>query len=180
MNDFQKKKFSHLFRVLDHNRDHAIDMADLESIVTALAKERGLSASAPPMVDLHKKYGALHKAMIEGADTNRDGKVSLDEYLAYHQALVADEAKYKSTIVGITAIFGQVLDRDADGKNDVDDYRSFLRAMHVDDGQAATIFARLDKNGDGHITATELQDLLHEFYFETAPGAPGNQFFGAL
>jgi hypothetical protein len=180
LNDFQTKKFTHMFKLLDRSGDHFIDGADLELTVAALAKVRGLEADAPVLQALLERYRAFHAAMVQMADANKDGKVSLEEHLAYHQAMAEDEATYQGMIPGIAGLFGELLDHDGGGKNDVDDYRLFLRAMRLPEGNAAATFKSLDKNGDGVLSQTELQEILREFFFDATGAAVGNTFFGAI
>jgi hypothetical protein len=180
LNEFQTKKFTHLFKLLDRNGDNFIDKADLENTAAALAEVRGLKTDSPQIVDLLARYRALQDTMLVKADANADGRVTLKEYLDYHQTIVAGEPKYKSIIAGIAKIYSELLDHDSDGKNDVKDYTLFLRAMRIDDAGAATTFRQLDKNADGVLSYGELEELLHQFYFDAGPAAPGNLFFGTL
>jgi len=180
LNPFQSKKFTHLFSLLDRNGDKFIDKSDLELTVKALAEVRGMKPDAPQLTDLLGRYRALHDAMLVKADANKDGRVSLQEYLDYHQAMIAEESKYKEAITGIAKLFSELLDNNNDGKNDVADYTLFLRAMRIDESNAKTTFARLDKNSDGVLSFVELEELIHEFYFDTADSAPGNLFFGTV
>lgn len=180
LSDYQNKKFSHVFKMLDRNGDQHIDKRDLEGIVAALAEVRGLAASSPRVSELLGRYRAMHDAMVSHADTNEDGKVTLREFLDHQQILLDHEDQYRDEVNKIAELFCEILDHDSDGMNDLEDYTMFLRAMRLDESQAKTNFARLDKNGDGQLSQSELKELLQEFYFDKSPGAPGNVFFGSV
>jgi Ca2+-binding EF-hand superfamily protein len=124
------------------------------------------------LAEVSEKYRIMYAGMMEMADTNRDGKVTLEEFLAFEDQMLGDRETYDQMAGAITDLYGELLDRNGDGKNDVDDYRAFLETLRVDSSQAAEIFKALDKNGDGQLTRAELQETLLEFYLSNDTGAP--------
>ena len=178
LSDFQKKKFTYLVKVMDPSGDGHIDDKDLELVVQRVAEVRGAGTPAAKLKELSDKYRFMHAGMMSMADTNKSGHVTLDEWLAYLDKVVADKAMYEQLVGALTGLFHELMDHDGDGKNDLADYKSFLRVLRVDEAQAADIFKRLDKNGDGQVTLPELNELLVDFYKGTDPEAPGNYFFG--
>jgi len=177
LTDFQKTKLSYLFKLVDANQDDRIDNSDLEVLVERLGE---MATDPDRLAEVSAKYRVMYAGMMEMADTNRDGKVTLEEFLAFEDKMLGDREMYDQMAGAITDLYGELLDRNGDGKNDVDDYRAFLKTLRVDTSQADDIFKALDKNGDGQLTRAELQETLLEFYLSNDTGAPGNSFFGRI
>ena len=120
--------------------------------------------------------GTAHSARFERIDTNHDGIVTTDEYMAAARSLYADLDVQHDGKVTATEIAGSAraqerairaaarivrhLDSDGDGSVSQDE---FVAA-------AKTRFARLDKNGDGFIDATEAAGTQHAGRHRHAPG----------
>jgi len=81
-------------------------------------------------------HGHRAESFVELFDTNKDGKVSLDEFMAEHARL-----------------FGAA-DVDKDGSLSVDEFRR--RGRLIQSLGTTTIFDMLDANGDGKISQAEL------------------------
>ena len=53
-----------------------------------------------------------------------------------------------------------------------------MASISVDAGAADEAFARLDLDGDGHISHDEFTQLYLEFFTSDDPEAPGSSFWG--
>jgi Ca2+-binding EF-hand superfamily protein len=178
LSDFQKEKFGYLFKLIDANQDDRIDTADFDVLVERLGEAHTAAGNTARLAEVSAKYREMFDGMMHMADTNRDGKVTLEEFLAFEDVMIHNKEMYDGLAGALTDIYGELLDRDGDGKNDVEDYRAFLEVLHVESSQADEIFKKMDKNHDGQLTRNELQETLLEFYLSDDRAAPGNFFFG--
>lgn len=117
-------------------------------------RERGPRETDPdfhPTINLLNKYDANHDGTItraemeeglkkefDNADTNHDGKLDSDEVAAVNAQRWADDQSTASTIV----------DWNQDGFVDFTEFA----------GTARSLFADIDRDGDGQLTPKELQD----------------------
>ncbi len=99
-----------------------------------------------------EEFAAYRTAMVTGIDTDNDGKLSLDELVAMHMKNAAERAKDMSTRMM------QDLDADGDGKLSVAE----LIAMPV----PPDAFELADTNKDGVIDQAEaeaaMKNMMHE------------------
>ncbi|XP_065871912.1 calmodulin-like protein 30 [Euphorbia lathyris] len=87
-------------------------------------------------------------------DTNRDGKISQQEYRATLRALGQDK-----TVGDVPKIF-QVVDLDGDGFIDFKEFVEAQKKGGIKTADIQSAFCAFDVNGDGKITAEELMDVL--------------------
>ena len=70
------------------------------------------------------------------------------------------------------------MDTDKDGKVSVPEYSAYLTAWGTTDAEIIEPFRRLDRDGDGYLTADELRQNAEEFFFSDDPEAAGNWLVG--
>lgn len=178
LGDSQKRKFEHLFTRMDANGDGQIDASDLELIVTRVGEVRGPNADASRLAALSEKYRFMHQGMVAMADTDKSGKVSKQEWVAYLDKVVNDQAMYAQVIGALTQLFHQLIDRNGDDKNDVEDYRAFLQVIRADASAADATFGKIDSDGDGELSLENLEVAMKDFFQNDGLGGPGTYFFG--
>ncbi|KAL1337008.1 hypothetical protein HN51_031455 [Arachis hypogaea] len=108
----------------------------------------GLKAVFQPNVDEMKQ-------VFDKFDSNRDGKISQQEYKATLRSLGME-----NTVQEVPNIF-RVVDLDGDGYIN---FKEFMEAQKMGGGvrtiDIQSAFRTFDKNGDGKISAEEIQEML--------------------
>ena len=187
LTELQNRKFTKQFRQLDADGGGTLKWNDFESLLERLCDARGWSADSPRIAQARSCYQSLWKMLEKHGDSNRDGEVSLEEWLDFHRVALCDSQvllqinpAYEELVVSMTRFIQETLDGDGDGRVTVGEYGEFCEAYGIGKEHAESCFAGLDRNGDGVLTRAEILDLVLEYYCSDDPKAPGNQFFGIL
>jgi Ca2+-binding EF-hand superfamily protein len=176
----QQQKLTRYFRVYDVDDDGRIARADYERVaenVRALHRAEERSARHRAIED-----GFLRQweALRASADADDDGGVDLLEWLRYWEDVLADDARYRDEISGLTERLFELFDTDGDGVLEADEFCNFYGIYGLKAALARKVFLDLDADGDGVATRQELIDMAHEFYSGDDPETPGNRLFGPL
>jgi Ca2+-binding EF-hand superfamily protein len=107
-------------------------------------------------------------------DSDGDGEVSLDEYVAGFAAFLSQRDAFMDSMTVLVDSFYVLADRDNDGRINEDGLIMHFRAWNHSEEQAKEAFRRLDRNGNGAISKEEWMTNLEEFYYSGDPQAPGN------
>ncbi|MEV1248801.1 EF-hand domain-containing protein [Nonomuraea sp. NPDC052129] len=156
------------FAVIDVNGSGYLEAADFERL-----GDRMCAALAPdPDTPSHAKLRAAYRVwweQIRRADTDEDGRVSCDEYVALVQAGAAEDPHYYDN--GLRPVADAVFDAvDADANGSIS--RPELARLYAAVGESAEtsngFFDRIDTDGDGRISREEYTAALRGMY---APGS---------
>jgi Ca2+-binding EF-hand superfamily protein len=104
--------------------------------------------------------------------------IDLDEWLAYWQLALEDDARYEEEVQAITDRLFTVFDLDEDDAIGPNEFADFYGVFGLAVSLAQTVFTELDTNGDGVITRAELLEVSREFYRGDDVEAAGNMLFG--
>ena len=174
LTEFQREKLPRVFALYDADNNGFIEQSDFERLLQTLAQARNWEPGTPEYDVLEEKLMSRWDNIRKSADVNRDGRVSLDEWLANIDHMLQFETEAKA-ITG--SIFG-VFDRDGDDKLDVEEYKELYRAIGLDESFAADYFQGLDLNDDGYISRDEFVTLAQQFFRSNDRQAAGNLLFG--
>ena len=181
LSDLQKRKISHQFKMLDQNGDGFLSDADVEMIVSNLAREFKVSPASDTYTALKAVYGAQWKQIQQFADPDRDGRVSLDELLKYWDATLNTPGALDALVVDYSksyfALF-ELLDP-AGPKNcyTAERWGKYFVAHHQPYQDGVAGIQAIDRNGSGVVDTAEAVRAMREF-FGSDPNAPGNTLFG--
>lgn len=177
LTELQTKKWTRLFQIYDADGNGVVEKADFETIFQTLAQAKKLEVDTPKYDQLHDKFMEDWEHLQKDADTDNDGQVSLEEWLAHGDRRINDESMYQTVVDLANQVF-ELLDLDGNGVITVDEYKTILVSWRVSEEFAEEIFPKLDLNSDGHISKEELVELVRQFHTSDDPDAPGNSFFG--
>ena len=111
-------------------------------------------------------------AGLRAADSDGDGRVTLDEALAFRESFTPE-----AVVTFAQAVF-PVLDADGDGAIGLDEYRTLLTTSKIDPAVADDVFPKLDRDGDGRFTLPEFEQLYLDYFLSDDSDAPGSLMWG--
>ncbi|MEC3982376.1 EF-hand domain-containing protein [Amycolatopsis sp. H20-H5] len=172
--EFQRRKIAGVFAAMDANSDGFLAKDDFEALTARWTGMRGVEPGSSAHVLLSGIMMGWWAALLGASDRDRDGQVSLDEVLS-----LVDRLPAMLDVVAATAnAMFEVVDENADGEISAAEYRQLIEAWTGRATDTDEIFARLDFNGDGHLSRTEFAGLWTEFWAGNTPEAPGTWTFG--
>jgi juvenile hormone diol kinase len=181
LTELKRLKFIKLFTIYDANDNGVLEKADFERIVKNLGNLRGWQSGTVEYDNLHDRYLFYWQSILELADQNHNGRVSLPEWLNYHEKMLGTKEqkdKYEKEVETIAALVCDVFDLDGDGKLNIEEWKQLFLVYNTPHVVVEEIFPKLDIDGDGFISKQEMQRLFHEFHFSDDQAAPGNLLFG--
>ena len=178
LSDLQVKKLTRYFQVYDIDDDGMISSPDFERVIENVRILRGASEHSPDGNGLREAYMAFWAALSDSADTDGDGGVDLDEWLACWQITLEDDARYEAEVEAITNHLFTVFDTDEDEQIGPDEFVNFYGVFGLGSNLARSVFVELDANSDGIISREELLEIGRQFYRSDDPGSAGNMLFG--
>jgi Ca2+-binding EF-hand superfamily protein len=179
-NDTLQRKLHSMFRMLDLDSDGYLDRKDAERLAGNFRREFGWSETSDEYRRVLDKHVAVYDSLREFADTNRDGKITIEEWTAHWHNVRRDPALFNQLLAGLAQDLFDAIDGDRDGKITVKEYKLMFRLHDQDDALAVEAFDKLDQSGSGKISKVEYVERLREFYTSEQADAPGNWLLGTL
>jgi Ca2+-binding EF-hand superfamily protein len=180
LTELQKKKLSYYFQAFDVDKNGVLEESDFDRIVDAYTEAYQIKQDSDTYQYISSTFAKKRwDSLAKEADTNADNKVTLDEWLSYHEKLLND-SKSDFLWLKITSALYDVLDVDKDGFLDLEEYKTMYKIYGFGNESLATeIFSKLDFDGDDKIRKNDVMNLVADFYLSDNPVAPGNLFFGS-
>ena len=175
LSDLQKKKFLHLFSVLDSDDSGTLAASDFERLGNNLAAGRGWKKGDDNTKALVGRFLAQWQMMTPYA---QGGTISKDSFLQIHETMLGDRHLWEATVKALSDFVFFALDGDGDGKIGKAEHKAFFRAYGIDEKESDELFPQFDANHDGHVTEAEVYALVSQYFFNDDPKTPGNYIFG--
>ncbi|XP_014681302.1 PREDICTED: sarcoplasmic calcium-binding proteins II, V, VI, and VII-like [Priapulus caudatus] len=174
MTDFRVKKLQKMFHTFfDVNNDGVLEQADFEQTAERFRSVSGWAAGSPEATKTRKVILGLWERLRSKADSDGDGKVTFQEYLAASDAgtTTAFRQDYRD-------FFFKVIDDTGDGIIDKDEYLRVFKKFGIDAAALGDAFDSFTKNGTVPVNAEYFAQLWKEYFTSNDLNAPGNRFFG--
>jgi len=178
LTELQTRKLTRRFNLGDLDQDGLLESADFNRYVHRAAVQQGWTEDSDEYQALHTHMMNWWNGLQEVADPNRDGRVSLPEWLTFHERLLSTPDLFESVIGEVVTNDIRTYDRNGDGALDAGDYQLFFESLDISDADAAAVFAELDQNGDGLVTRDEMLQHVRDFFLSDDPAAPGSGMLG--
>ena len=180
LTDLQRRKIRHLFDVYDARGNGYLDRDDYEALAHAAAAARGHAPGSDAHEAITHAFYTRFRRLEAIADFSRDGRVSVDEWVDFFEIVLEDAAAFEQVVGATVGFVFELFDLNDDAMLDARELARLRRAFGIpaDDGDA--LFARLDTNGDGRLSAREAREAIATFFRSDDPDTPANEFFGPL
>ena len=182
ISQFLERKLTRRFQTFDYDSDGLIERSDFEKSAGSCADEFGHRAESPARQRLMELSLGLWDHLASVADSDHDGKITLDEYKkAFAEGLLETEASFEQGYRPFLQAIMAVADADGDGMLDAEEHVRWTGSlMHLPQADAREVVRRLDTDDDGLITTDELLQAIHDFYFDENPDGVGSFLLGSL
>lgn len=179
LTNLQKRKLSRFFNVWDANSDGAITTEDPKQVAQNLAKLQGLEPSSPEHERFYNGFMAYQNDFLKAVDMDESGRVTLEEWLAYHEEMLQDEERFEATALMSIKVMFELMDRNRDGSITLEEYSEWMRAFRIGEQDTTKeVFQKLDLNENGILSKEEVLQLTREFFYSDDPEARGNWALG--
>ena len=167
------------FSLLDPTGDGYMTRDDYEAFALRLVQSFGQPPGSPAAMAVREGYRRLWQALSHRAETDRDGRISEAEFLAWIGA-VSDGDGFEDEVAPLARAVVALADDDADGVLAEQELRSLLTACGLSDAQSRRVFTELDLDASASIDSAELVAAIRAFCVNPAASQPGAWLFGAI
>ncbi|GHA43432.1 calcium-binding protein [Streptomyces spiroverticillatus] len=177
--DFVTLKMTHYFDLLDADGDGVLTEEDHILMGQRAAQEFNYatgSSQEQKLVDAYRS--AWKKVQLPHAD--EEGKVRRDSFLTAIRGLFARPELFEEVSGELIDSVMSVADINGDGVIQPDEYAGFILAQSpkMSRTEIEESFLRLDRDGNGVIDKSELEQATVEYFTSSDPEAAGNWLYG--
>jgi Ca2+-binding EF-hand superfamily protein len=172
--ELQRRKTALVFRAMDVDGDGFLGREDFAALAARWTDNRGLAPDSDEASRLTAIMMGWWATLLAASDVDRDEKVTLDEVLLVVDRLIDDTRPVTQT----AAAMFEAVDSDRDGEISAAEYREMIETWNGRATDTDAVFARLDLDGDGHLSKDEFIWLWTEFWAGDNPDAAGTWVFG--
>lgn len=177
LTDLQRRKLTRFFKVYDQDHDGVIERSDYIALAENVATAKGFPLHSPLASRLKECLIQVWNNLEIIADKNRDGVVTLEEFLAYRDSLHRDEIKYNDLVTAGVTLF-DIMDDNQDGKINCEEFALFYSFFQMEKSLAEEMFQKLDTSNNGFLTRDQILKYSDEFNLGDDPEEVGNWLFG--
>ena len=171
-----KRNLSHLFYIMDRDRDGYLAKQDYESLIESMAHYLNVEKESSSFTVMEAHF--LNDWARLRAHGNGKGLVDLSEWLSYFQKMLNCPEGYQSIVKDYGEKVSAVIDSNGDGLISLSDYKGFLHAYGFNDNQVAQCFAKIDLDKTNSLSNQEWLKAIHQWLTSDNPEDAGHWLFG--
>lgn len=174
--EFQRTKLQAMFHAFDVDGDGCLEEEDFAALAARWGRLPRVRASSELAARVRDVITGWWQHLSAAVDTDRDGRIDMDDLLAMVDRLPAMREAVTATA---DSIFDAV-DENGDGRISRSEHRHLVDTWHGRSIETGDVFHRLDQNSDGYLSRSEFAVLWTQFWISDDPTDPGNLMCGPL
>lgn len=180
LTEWQIKKFAALFDLFDNDGDATIDESDLDGSMERLQVDTGWPENSRVLSHVAARWKVFLNSLFRTSPhlTEQRWLDYLAKELSQDRRHRSESDDHRGGIEEMAQLLFLLLDRDRNSKIDQEEFLIFFYALGQRDSQAEECFEKLDTDGDGFLSKSEMEDMALEFFHSAEPGAHGDWLFG--
>jgi Ca2+-binding EF-hand superfamily protein len=173
-------KIAHGFDHLDADGDGRLTEHDHRVMGESVAMSLGHPVGSAETLQIIAAYLAIWQDLHLVALPPGTEAITREQFTASTASLADDPAAAERMLGALADAFLAITDTDGSGTVDPGEFFTFQRGHFpsLTRQAAEAAFARLDRNGDGQLSAEEFRTAIVEFWTSRDPAAPGNWWTG--
>ncbi|KAH3768276.1 calexcitin-2-like [Dreissena polymorpha] len=179
LSDFQKKKILKLFTMLyDSNKDGVIEKQDFDIYLQRVSDVLQWSKGSEKYVNAQETLDIVWKGLVEYADTNKDSKITEEEWLRMWGDCLADieKGQFPAWQKKYMDLMFDVNDKSGDDFIDCSEYTTFLTRFGVTEKACGQAFQQI--SGGKNITRDQFASLWRGYLTSNDPKSAANYLLG--
>jgi tellurite resistance protein TerC len=168
------------FALVDTDGNGVWQRADGRLLTQRLCQAFGHAADSATGGAVATALGTLFDTLLPHLDTNHDGAISREEFVAGVGPGLAGRPEFDAAVGAAARSLIQVADADGNGVLDPGEYTRLAAVYGARPHQAERAFGKLDQDRNGVLDAAELTLAIREFFASRDPGGYGNVAFGHI
>jgi Ca2+-binding EF-hand superfamily protein len=151
----QRDELGRMFKLLDTDGSGVVTKSDFEEKVRAVASVGNREPGTPEYDRVESCYTNQWNSLKSAADTNDDGEVTQEEWLAWAEKAVSDSGTFEKLVKETASAIFDVMDLDGSGTVSFEEYKKVNEIHGLDEATARKMFDEIDGDLDGSITKEE-------------------------
>jgi len=176
VSEIRKNKLNYVFDTFfDVNKDGSIEKNDFEEAIDNIARIRGYNKDDANYKEVQERFLSIWEKLRVFADTNKDNKVSREEWLTMWSEPLNDEWKK----LYMEFMF-RLQDTSGDGSIDVEEFTNVCQTFGIPIEESKKAFAKISNDGKTEIDIKAYETLWKEYFSSDDVAAAGNSIFGKV
>jgi len=174
VSELRKNKLNYVFDTFfDVNKDGSIEQNDFELAIENIAKIRGYKAGDAQYKDVSERFLNIWDKLRVFADTNKDNKVTREEWLTLWNQPLNEEWKQ----LYMNFMF-RLQDTSGDGSIDEGEFTNVCQTFGINGDESKKAFAKISSDGKVDIDIKAYEGLWKDYFGSDDAASAGNSIFG--
>ncbi|GAA0953680.1 hypothetical protein [Nonomuraea longicatena] len=178
--DLRNHKLDRAFDHIDVGGRGEIERGDLLGLGARILVGFGESPTSMTGTRLVDGFDGIWAALVGELDRDADTRISREEFRRGMTSAFVEGGQFEPVFFPATRAVAELCDADGDGRIGPSEFRTMLSAFGTAYDDVDEAFDRLDREGCGSLSVSDLVDAARQYYTGDDPHSAGNWLFGPL